>query len=134
MFFHYCLKCSLPFHILIMVTWILWVVFWRWNSFCFLFFKVFKPLSFDYKQFWNETIFGGNISFFFHWLYIGQDVMSVGLAGGLYGGLLCASALLNRNLYNDLQALQKELKKSEDTEKKQKWCSRVRANVQECGA
>lgn len=60
--------------------------------------------------------------------------MSVGLAGGLYGGLLCASALLNRNLYNDLQALQKELKKSEDTEKKQKWCSRVKANVQECGA
>lgn len=46
--------------------------------------------------------------------------MSVGLAGGLYGGLLCASSLLNRNLYNDLQALQKELKKSEDTEKKQK--------------
>lgn len=46
--------------------------------------------------------------------------MSVGLAGGVYGGLLCASALLNRNLYNDLQALQKELKKSEDTEKKQK--------------
>lgn len=53
-------------------------------------------------------------------LIIGQDVMSVGLAGGLYGGLLCASALLNRNLYKDLQALQKELKKSEESEKKQK--------------
>lgn len=51
----------------------------------------------------------------------GQDVMSVGLAGALYGGLLCASALLNRNLFKDLQALQKELKKSEESEKKEKW-------------
>lgn len=42
----------------------------------------------------------------------GQDIMSAGLTGALFGGLLCASELLDRNLYNDLQALKKELKKS----------------------
>ncbi|XP_022341649.2 all-trans-retinol 13,14-reductase-like [Crassostrea virginica] len=46
-------------------------------------------------------------------LYLtGQDIMSAGLTGALFGGLLCASELLHRNLYNDLQALKKELKKS----------------------
>jgi hypothetical protein len=38
--------------------------------------------------------------------------MSAGLTGALFGGLLCASELLHRNLYNDLQTLKKELKKS----------------------
>ncbi|XP_048757507.2 all-trans-retinol 13,14-reductase-like [Ostrea edulis] len=46
-------------------------------------------------------------------LYLtGQDIMSAGLTGALFGGLLCASELLHRNLYNDLQTLKKELKKS----------------------
>jgi hypothetical protein len=45
--------------------------------------------------------------------------MSVGLGGALYGGVLCASAMLNRNIYNDLMALKKELQESEKSEKKQ---------------
>ncbi|XP_061166584.1 all-trans-retinol 13,14-reductase-like [Saccostrea echinata] len=46
-------------------------------------------------------------------LYLtGQDIMSAGLTGALFGGLLCASELLHRNLYFDLEALKKELKKS----------------------
>lgn len=44
-------------------------------------------------------------------LYLtGQDVCSCGFTGALYGGLLCASAVLQRNVMNDLVALHKQIK------------------------
>uniref|UniRef100_UPI00358FEBBE all-trans-retinol 13,14-reductase isoform X1 n=1 Tax=Myxine glutinosa TaxID=7769 RepID=UPI00358FEBBE len=42
-------------------------------------------------------------------LYLtGQDVFCCGFAGAMFGGLLCASQILNRNLYDDLQKFKKQ--------------------------
>lgn len=39
-------------------------------------------------------------------LYLsGQDIFTCGFAGATFGGLFCASAVLNRNIYGDLMAL-----------------------------
>lgn len=47
-------------------------------------------------------------------LYLtGQDIATVGFSGALMGGLFCASDILHRNLYNDLQKLIKEIKKNQ---------------------
>ncbi|OWF41588.1 putative all-trans-retinol 13,14-reductase [Mizuhopecten yessoensis] len=44
-------------------------------------------------------------------LYLtGQDILVCGFSGALYGGMLCASSILNRNLYNDLTKVVKEVK------------------------
>lgn len=37
----------------------------------------------------------------------GQDILSCGFCGGMFAGLLSASAVLNRNVFNDLMALRK---------------------------
>ena len=45
-------------------------------------------------------------------LYLtGQDVLSCGFVGGLYGGLLCAGTVLGRNVMGDLEALHKNIDK-----------------------
>lgn len=45
-------------------------------------------------------------------LYLtGQDVSTAGFAGGLYGGLLTTSAILNRNLMGDLITCMKETRR-----------------------
>ena len=52
-------------------------------------------------------------------LYLtGQDVFMCGVTGALFGGVLCASAILKRNLMNDLITLTKQVKK-EATKKKE---------------
>ncbi|XP_077979087.1 all-trans-retinol 13,14-reductase-like [Glandiceps talaboti] len=42
----------------------------------------------------------------------GQDILSCGFAGAMFGGLLCASNILNRNLMTDILKLKKEMAKS----------------------
>ena len=42
----------------------------------------------------------------------GQDVLSGGFMGAMFGGLLCGAQILNRNLYNDLLELKKKIAKS----------------------
>ncbi|XP_002732825.2 all-trans-retinol 13,14-reductase-like [Saccoglossus kowalevskii] len=42
----------------------------------------------------------------------GQDILSCGFAGAAYGGLLSASAVLNRNLFKDLSQLKKTIAKN----------------------
>lgn len=45
-------------------------------------------------------------------LYLsGQDILSCGFAGALFSGVLAASAVLKRNLFSDMNCLNKELKK-----------------------
>lgn len=46
-------------------------------------------------------------------LLTGQDVVSCGFTGAMFGGLFCASAALNRNLYSDLVQLRKEIGKTQ---------------------
>jgi all-trans-retinol 13,14-reductase len=44
-------------------------------------------------------------------LYLaGQDIFTCGFVGGAFGGLICASSILNRNVYNDLTVLKKKSK------------------------
>ena len=38
--------------------------------------------------------------------------MTCGFSGGLMGGLICAGAILNRNVYGDCDKLHKELVKA----------------------
>jgi len=43
-------------------------------------------------------------------LYLtGQDIMTCGFSGALYGGLLSASSVLGRNLFGDCEHLHKQL-------------------------
>ena len=53
-------------------------------------------------------------------LYLtGQDVLTCGFAGALYGGVLCTSSILKRNLMIDLIKMRQEYKKKfENTKKK----------------
>lgn len=53
-------------------------------------------------------------------LYLtGQDILSCGFTGALYGGLLTASVALERNLLTDLVSLHKVIKKSDVLKKNQ---------------
>ena len=45
------------------------------------------------------------------YLSLGQDVFTGGFAGALYGGLLCASSILHRNLLTDLKVHAKGARK-----------------------
>ncbi|XP_072028858.1 all-trans-retinol 13,14-reductase-like [Amphiura filiformis] len=46
-------------------------------------------------------------------LYLtGQDIMTCGMTGAMFGGLICACKLLNRNVMGDLANLRKKMKKS----------------------
>ncbi|XP_048416829.1 all-trans-retinol 13,14-reductase-like [Stegostoma tigrinum] len=46
-------------------------------------------------------------------LYLtGQDIFSCGFTGAIHGGLICASRVLHRNLYNDITNLKKKMKKT----------------------
>ena len=48
-------------------------------------------------------------------LYLtGQDVFMCGFTGAMFGGLLCASAILKRNLMEDLIRLTKQVKKKKE--------------------
>ncbi|XP_027016914.1 all-trans-retinol 13,14-reductase-like [Tachysurus fulvidraco] len=40
----------------------------------------------------------------------GQDIFSCGFAGAIAGAMVCGSAILNRNLYRDIESLRKKLK------------------------
>ena len=47
-----------------------------------------------------------------HGLFLtGKDVMTCGFAGAMYGGVLCASAVLQRNLLSELISTRRELRK-----------------------
>ena len=46
----------------------------------------------------------------------GQDVMVCGFSGGMYGGLMCASAILQRNIMEDLLQVKRELQKKRKKE------------------
>lgn len=43
----------------------------------------------------------------------GQDALSCGFSASMFSGLLCASSILHRNLYNDLVNLRKQLRKAQ---------------------
>jgi len=45
-------------------------------------------------------------------LLTGQDIVSCGFSGAMFGGLFCASAVLNRDLYTDLVQLRSEIGKT----------------------
>eukprot|EP00731_Ephydatia_muelleri_P018758 Em0011g798a len=48
-------------------------------------------------------------------LYLtGQDVLTCGFSGALFGGVLCASEVLGRNIMGDLMAARKRMRKKQD--------------------
>ncbi|XP_060078415.1 all-trans-retinol 13,14-reductase-like [Ylistrum balloti] len=52
-------------------------------------------------------------------LYLtGQDILVCGFSGALFGGMLCASSVLHRNLHNDLAKVVKDVKAAAKAEKK----------------
>ena len=50
----------------------------------------------------------------------GQDILTAGFSGALHAGLLTASTILNRNLFNDITGVTKMIRKcsKSDVEKK----------------
>ena len=44
----------------------------------------------------------------------GADVYSSGFVAALYGGVLAASHILNRNIYSDLESLHKKIKEEQN--------------------
>ncbi len=53
-------------------------------------------------------------------LYLtGQDILTCGISGAMYGGLLCAMSITRRNLMDDLVVLTKQIKKDMKSKKEQ---------------
>jgi all-trans-retinol 13,14-reductase len=51
-------------------------------------------------------------------LYLtGQDILTCGFSGAMYGGLLCAMSVTRRNLMEDLVQLTKKIKKEQKCKK-----------------
>lgn len=44
-----------------------------------------------------------------------QDILLCGLSGGMFSGLLTASAILHRNLFDDCSKLNNQIRKKEKT-------------------
>jgi all-trans-retinol 13,14-reductase len=64
------------------------------------------------ERFSPQSIFNLRADTSIKGLYLtGQDIFVCGFSGGLYGGVISACAILERNLMNDLLALKKQCKK-----------------------
>lgn len=86
-------------HILIMVTWILWEVVWRWNSFhCFFFSKCSNLYLLTINSFEMKQFFTGHFSFLSLIIYrSGCDVSRISW-GFVWWAVVCLSLIESKSL------------------------------------